>query len=46
MIQSYHIKKKRKSNVLLACPSIIRLQISDLQKKKKKKKKKNPPKII
>ena len=44
MILSFHMKKKRKSNVVLACPSIIGLQISDYTKKKKKKKKK--PKII
>ena len=34
MIQSYHMKKKGKSNVVLACPSIIGLQISDSNKKK------------
>ena len=39
MIQSYHMKKKRKSNVVLACPSIIGSQISDYTQKKKKKKK-------
>ena len=31
MIQSYHMKKKWKSNVVLACPSIIWLQILDVK---------------
>ena len=32
MIQSHHMKKKMESNVVLACPSIIWLQILDVKK--------------